>query len=611
VKNSRWLPFFLCMAMVACTTVTVQASSTDDATMTGGGDRECQDASQGTTVEPRNDLTSRMKVYTIIDGRNTQVAGDLFRGPALPVPEGRELYVEQIVDSKCSDTSKWLRESGKPKKVYSRVWYQILMFDRKTVRVPWARTPIWSSKPDFLKKGVSLSNSVVFTVPDLDESSGDVLVIGSCVDLTDSVLEEDEELDAQGKLPKNPDECGTNNSSRKEYLTILKRPEVIDYAVQNAGLINAPEYLTVGESYRLWYEVTNLGHTVSTGHPFTVSISITSPEGVKTLLLKRYVESENLATNGVYLDQPTVFFSAPAVPGIYRFEFCVIAKENGLDADARNNCFYHQKRVQAYEVDLAISPPGVGFEESAYSRYPYPDAAILEGKPYRVLYSVSNFGRDSSVYPFTVSMSIISPEGVKTLLLNRHVGSVRLGFFESTEWSKESFTAPTVPGKYGFEVCVTLNAEEGGVVDVDPNNNCQRVHLIVLKSTVDLSLHFEIERHDLLEPLGLGKPFSVPILVSNYGTIPSIYPFTVSVIITSPEGVKTMLHMRRFEDAILKSPYFPDRGGEPYYYAGLDLVAPTIPGKYGFELCINLEGGVVDTNPDNNCSDFQREVQAK
>lgn len=344
---------------------------------TGGSDPGGGSVAPPPATEPRNDLVPHVNAYAVINGREVQVTADSLTGPTLPVTEGQVLRVEQIMDSKYSDASKWFRETFHS--IYTTAWYQVVTADKKTVVVPW--TEIFTRKfdPGRLEKGESYGESTNFTV--LSGYPNHYLVIASCADPTDRVLEKGESTTRKSPAT-NPEQCGTNNITRKEWLWINPKPRSVDYIIENAGIINAPDYLFIEKPYRLWYEGVNLGPDASTDR-IAVSIKLISPNGTRTTLLARSIEPANLTPNAVYLDQPTDILTTPTVPGAYWFEFC-INTEGKLETNTGNNCFLYRKEVRDPNVPDTIGMyrcPSIRSDTwAAWSNQPYAPPFTADGK---------------------------------------------------------------------------------------------------------------------------------------------------------------------------------------------------------------------------------------
>lgn len=326
--------------------------------------------------EPRNDLVPHVNAYRTT-GDKRQVTADSLTGPTLPVMEGEVLRVEQIMDSKYSDASKWFREQFNS--IYTTVWYRIVTADKTTVAVPWTELFTRKFDPGKLEKGESYGESTNFTVP--VGYPNHYLVLASCTDPTDRVLEKSESTTRRNPA-RNPDECGTNNATRKEWLWINSKPRSVDYTIQGAGMINAPDYFWIGKPYRVWYEGVNLGPDASTDR-IAVSIKIINPNGTRTTLLTRSIEPANLTPNAVYLDQPADIFTTPTVPGAYWFEFCINA-DGKPETNRNNNCFFYRKEVRDPNVSDTVGMyrcPVIRSDTwAAWSNQPYSPPFTSDGK---------------------------------------------------------------------------------------------------------------------------------------------------------------------------------------------------------------------------------------
>ncbi len=328
------------------------------------------------STEPRNDLVPHVNAYrTTGDGH--QVTADCGTCSTEPVTEGEALRVEQIMDSKYSDASKWFREQFNS--IYTTAWYRIVESDRTTVAVPWTELFTRKFDPGRLEKDESYGESTTFIVP--SGYPNHYLVLASCADPTDRVLEKNEST-TRRKPATNPDECGTNNTTRKEWLWINPKPRNVDYMIQNAGMINAPSYIWIGKPYRVWYEGVNLGPDASVDR-IAVSIKIINPNGTRTTLLTRSLEPANLAPNSIYLDQPADTFTAPTVPGAYWFEFCINA-DGKPETNRNNNCFFYRKEVRDPNLSLtngAYRCPVIRPDTwTAWSNQPYASPFTPDGK---------------------------------------------------------------------------------------------------------------------------------------------------------------------------------------------------------------------------------------
>ena len=326
--------------------------------------------------EPRNDLVPHVNAYRTT-GDKRQVTADSLTGPTLPIMEGEVLKVEQIMDSKDSDVSKWFREQFNS--IYTTVWYKIVTADKTTVAVPWTELFTRKFDPGKLEKGESYGESTTFTVP--VGYPNHYLVLASCADPTDRVLEKNESTTRRSPA-RNPTECGTNNVTRIEELWINPKPRSVDYVIQSAGMINAPDYFWIGKPYRVWYEGVNLGPDASIDR-IAVSIKIINPDGTRATLLTRTIEPANLTPNAVYLDQPTDIFTTPTVPGAYWFEFCINA-DGKPETNRNNNCFLYRKEVRDPNISLtngAYRCPVIRSETwAAWSNQPYSPPFTSEGK---------------------------------------------------------------------------------------------------------------------------------------------------------------------------------------------------------------------------------------
>lgn len=326
--------------------------------------------------EPRNDLVPHVNAYRTT-GDKRQVTADSLTGPTLPIMEGEVLKVEQIMDSKDSDASKWFREQFNS--IYTTVWYKIVAADKTTVAVPWTELFTRKFDPGKLEKGESYGESTTFTVP--AGYPNHYLVLASCADPTDRVLEKNESTTRRSPA-RNPTECGTNNVTRIEELWINAKPRSVDYVIQSAGMINAPDYFWIGKPYRVWYEGVNLGPDASIDR-IAVSIKIINPNGTRTALFTRTIEPANLTPNAVYLDQPTDIFTTPTVPGAYWFEFCINA-DGKPETNRNNNCFLYRKEVRDPNISLtngAYRCPVIRSDTwAAWSNQPYSPPFTSDGK---------------------------------------------------------------------------------------------------------------------------------------------------------------------------------------------------------------------------------------
>jgi hypothetical protein len=124
--------------------------------------------------------------------------------------------------------------------------------------------------------------------------------------------------------------------TRKEWLWINPKPKVFDYVVQNGGMINAPPYLWINETFRPWYEAVNRGSDTP-GDRIAVSVKRIDPTNVSTSLQMRYIEPGMLIPNMTYLDQLGMNVIVYGPPGTHQLRFCINA-EGKPESNTGNNC---------------------------------------------------------------------------------------------------------------------------------------------------------------------------------------------------------------------------------------------------------------------------------
>lgn len=289
----------------------------------------------------RTNLVPYVKVY-LTTGDQHRISADCRTCSTEPVTEGQNVRVEQLTKTKDADAKPWLRKSFNS--VISTTWWRIEDGGRNGI-TPWAVLFDRKFDVDVLKKGKTYGESTNFIVPDF---GGKILAIATCADSTDRVLERSE----SGRLdPANsPDECKTDNASRKERFIINVRSRNVDYLIQGGGALDSPEYLWTGKPFAVWYEAANQG-TEAPADYVAVSVNLINPQGVKALLTTRYLGPTDLLPKTVYLDQPVDSFIAPDVPGTYQLEFC-INTEWRSETNTANNCFLSRKEIRDPNISL-------------------------------------------------------------------------------------------------------------------------------------------------------------------------------------------------------------------------------------------------------------------
>lgn len=289
----------------------------------------------------RTNLVPHVNVY-LTTGDQHQISADCHTCSTEPVTEGQNVRVEQQTETKDADAKPWLRKAFNS--VVSTTWWRIEEKNGGGI-TPWAILFDRKFDVDVLKKGKTYGESTNFIIPNF---GGKVLTIATCADSTDRVLESGES--ARRDPANSPDECRTDNVSRKERFSINVKPRNVDYLIQGGGMMNAPSYIQTGKPFTVWYEAVNQGTETPVDY-IAVSVNLINPRGMKTLLTTRYLGPTDLLPKTVYLDQPTDSFVAPSVPGVYQLEFC-INTEWRSETNTGNDCFLYQKEIRDPNISL-------------------------------------------------------------------------------------------------------------------------------------------------------------------------------------------------------------------------------------------------------------------
>lgn len=186
------------------------------------------------TSGTRTNTVPHVDVY-LTTGDQHEISADCRTCATEPVTEGQIVRVKQTIEVKDADVRPWFRKDFNS--VYSWTWWRIEDSNRNQI-IPWTILFTRKFDPGRLEKGESYGESTNFTVPNL---GGKVLVIASCSDPTDRVLEKNESTTRRSPA-QNPDDCGTDNVSRKERFLIQPDPRI------SCGVITSMNWVSGGWS---------------------------------------------------------------------------------------------------------------------------------------------------------------------------------------------------------------------------------------------------------------------------------------------------------------------------------------------------------------------------
>lgn len=324
-------------------------SATGHGNSTSGNPNGAGGDTAGTPITPPSSgpRTNLIPYEDIFDLSGTKLSGDCRTCASKPVTEGQTIRYKQTVKTESADAKPWRRKDFNSVPVTT--WWRIEDSGRKGI-TSWQNLSTKMFGFSNLRKGMVYGEYANFTVP--TGYANHYLTTATCVDPTDRIWEKNES-EIRKDPATNPDECGGGNESRKNRLLIQPKPHQTDYVIQNAGIVNDPEYLWMGGLFRLWYEGVNLGPDPATDR-IAVTIRRIDPSGSFVRFNPRYIEPESLAPNHVFLDMVSTDFVVPNVPGLYRMEVC-INTENKPEATTANNCF--TKTLEVRHPDMSYECP--------------------------------------------------------------------------------------------------------------------------------------------------------------------------------------------------------------------------------------------------------------
>ena len=269
----------------------------------------------------------------------------------------------------------------------------------------------------------------------------------------------------------------------------------------------------------------------------------------------------------------SVMLAAPFAAGMHYYGACVSPTQG--EANTQNNCSAAVAITVPMEPDLVVDTPTVS------------DSSPAAGQSFTLTVAVHNRGNASSA-PTTIGYNRSTAPNLSTFLVVGTDSVSGLAVSESTTVSI-SLTAPSTPGTYYYDACVTSvpGEVEAGL------NNCSAAAVTVTVTAVAGAPDLVVDTPTVDDStLVIGYNFSLSATVRNRGSATSeattlrYYRSTDSTITTGDTEVGT--------DSMgsLDSSSSSDQS--------IGLSAPSTTGTYYYGACVDAVSSESDTT--NNCS---------
>ena len=269
--------------------------------------------------------------------------------------------------------------------------------------------------------------------------------------------------------------------------------------------------------------------------------------------------------------------SAPSTPGTYYYGACVDAVAG--ESDTTNNC------SSSVQVDVTEPPPATTPDLTVGSPS-VDDSSPETGGSFTLSATVTNSG-DAQAAATTLRYYRSTDATISSS--DTEVGTDAVGVLSASGTSAESIglTAPASAGRYYYGACVDAVTGESSTT-----NNCSgSVTLAVQGAQPDLTVTLSIT-----PPVGgifhVGSSFEVGATVSNAGDAAS--PATTLRYYLSKDAPIRTPDTQVGTDAVA-AVAAPGASAE-----SLSLTAPSTPGKYYYNACVDAVAG--ESNTTNNCS---------